>query len=109
MKKTAPQEQGAEENGVNCWKGEPGQIGVADPDYQFKTEPLSPEDLAELLEGMQESMRLVLPPMLAGESCQREELPPKHPDGGRRSVGVDSQDIDSSCGHSNQPPIPYEQ
>lgn len=109
MKKTAPQEQGAEENGVNCWKGEPGQIGVADPDYQFKTEPLSPEDLAELLEGMQESMRLVPHPLLAGESYQGEELLPKHPDGGRRLAGVDLQDNDSACDHSNQPPIPYGQ
>ena len=78
MKKTAPQEQGAAESGAKCWNGEPGPIGVIDPNYQFKTEPLSPEDLAELLGEMQVSIRQVLPPEIADEWCSEGEWHPKY-------------------------------
>ena len=72
MKKTAPHEQGAAEIGVKCWKGEPGPKGVIDTNYRFKTEPLSSEDLAELLREMQESMRQALPLVLGGEDRLKE-------------------------------------
>ena len=36
-----------------CDKGDPGPKGMIDPNYQFKTDPLSPEYLAELLQEMQ--------------------------------------------------------
>lgn len=40
-----------------CWKGDPGPegVGMIDPNYQLNTDPLSPEDLAALLQEMQAS------------------------------------------------------
>ena len=54
-KKTAPQEREAE--GVKCWKGEPGAEGWRDPTLPVKTNPEFFEDLDEVIQGIEESMR----------------------------------------------------
>lgn len=63
--KNAPRERGA--GGVKCWKGEPGLEGWRDPAMPVKTNPEFFEDLDEVIQGIEESMRQEIPGTMPGE------------------------------------------